>query len=151
MNRSTFLFSVVLSLVAGCSAREGSATAPVTGAVTYQNAPVEGATVVFAPTAGGKPATGVTDAQGRYVLSTFAVKDGAVPGEYKVSVTKTQMEGPTMSDEERNRFLQEHPGAIPPAPVSKNLLPARYLSPQSSDLTVTVTNGDNDIPLALKD
>ncbi|HET6881923.1 MAG TPA: carboxypeptidase-like regulatory domain-containing protein [Pirellulales bacterium] len=118
--------------------------------MNYRNTPVDGASVVFSPTSAGPTAVGMTDAQGRYTLST-GEKTGAVPGDYKVTVVKSRIEGPTMTDEERNKYVQEHEGASPPTPVSKNLLPEKYVSTQTSDLSVTVKSGENDIPLNLTD
>ncbi|OYV82733.1 MAG: hypothetical protein B7Z73_16840 [Planctomycetia bacterium 21-64-5] len=123
----------------------------MTGVVTYNGVPVAGAAVVFSPPSGGKPASGITDEQGHYILSTFKDKDGAVPGDYQVSVAKSQTDGPTMTDEERYKYIEEHGGANPPEPESKNLLPEKYLSPATSDLKATVKPGNNDIPLTLAD
>jgi len=48
--------------------------------------PVAGAAVAFSPLAGGRRATGVTDAEGRFRLTTFRPGDGAVLGEHVASV-----------------------------------------------------------------
>ncbi len=59
------------------------------GTVTFDGKPVDGATVTFIPTEGKiQPATGRTDAQGKYSLTTFRSGDGAQPGAYQVTVTK---------------------------------------------------------------
>ncbi|OYV86570.1 MAG: hypothetical protein B7Z73_11525, partial [Planctomycetia bacterium 21-64-5] len=96
--RASFFHTVAIvslgSLLAlGCSGQKGPATAKVSGLVTYKGQPVDGATVVFAPPAGGRPGTATTDAQGRYELSTYGDRDGALPGDYKVTVQKTKTEG----------------------------------------------------------
>lgn len=138
-------------MIAGCSGAKSPATAKVTGVVTYKGSPVEGATVIFAPSAGGKPATAITDAEGHYALSTFGAKDGAVPGDYKVTVTKTTTEGtaPELSYEKLNELSLR--GEQPPGPVVKHVLPAKYASETTSGLDKTVKSGSNDFPLDLTD
>ena len=85
--------------LAGCGEDPGvtdrPATVPVSGVVTLGGNPVEGATVTFhagvpAPgqTAQGNSAVGQTDAEGRFQLKTFEANDGAVPGEYVVTISK---------------------------------------------------------------
>jgi len=74
---------------AGCSSK------PVTvdGEVTLDGKPVSGAMVVFHPDKGGTQATGLTDANGVFHLTTFNTGDGALPGSYKVSVQKLAAQG----------------------------------------------------------
>ena len=146
------MISWCLLLALGCSAQKGPATAKVSGVVTYKGQPVDGATVVFAPPAGGRPGTATTDAQGRYELSSYGEKDGAVPGDYKVTVQKTKTEGaePNLTYEQMNEMQSR--GEDIPGPVSINLLPEKYLSAATTDLNATVKPGtQNDIPLELKD
>ncbi|HVA51244.1 MAG TPA: carboxypeptidase-like regulatory domain-containing protein [Pirellulales bacterium] len=150
--RAVAIVSLGSLLTLGCSSQKGPATAKVSGVVTYKGAPVEGATVVFAPPGGGRPGTAVTDAQGHYELSTFGDKDGAIPGDYKVTVQKTKTEGsiPDLSQEEMND--RQMRGETIPGPITVNLLPEKYISPTTTDLNATVKLGTkNEIPLELKD
>ena len=48
--------------------------------------------------AGGRPATGVTDAEGRYRLTTISSDDGAPLGSYSVSIAKTEMPAASAAD-----------------------------------------------------
>jgi hypothetical protein len=74
-------------LLSGCNA--SSDTVPVTGKVTKGGQPIAGADITFIPTAKeGKPAAGTTDASGVYTLTTSVHGDGALPGSYKVTITK---------------------------------------------------------------
>jgi hypothetical protein len=76
--------AIVLLLAIGCGPRPGSdPTAKVSGTVTYLGKPLEGVSVAFMPTR-GRPASGVTDSSGKFVLSTFGTGDGAVLGTHKV-------------------------------------------------------------------
>jgi hypothetical protein len=81
---------VGLALVPGCG---GPALAPVKGRVTCNGKPVAEAAVTFAPVAAsdqdkepGRAATGFTDADGYYVLSTHKAHDGALVGKHRVTV-----------------------------------------------------------------
>ena len=90
--------SVVLVLVGvvGCNAKPGTApTLKVTGTVTYNGEPVEGASVAFIPE-NGRPASGTTDASGKFTLSTFESGDGAVPGKHTVAISEQPDESEPM-------------------------------------------------------
>ena len=65
-------------------------TAPVSGKVSYNGEPVEGATVIFSVVGAPRSASGITNAQGQYTLSTFGSGDGAILGENAVSIVKTE-------------------------------------------------------------
>ncbi len=68
--------------------------APAQGRVTFDGNPVTNASVQFTPQGGsetsgsltGKSAAGDLDADGRFVLSTYAAKDGAIIGRHRVTV-----------------------------------------------------------------
>lgn len=80
------LLASVLCLVVGCG-RGTPRTMPVNGVVIFQGSPLADADVAFTPT-GGRPATGRTDAAGRFTLTTFKTNDGAVIGQHVVTVCK---------------------------------------------------------------
>lgn len=144
----------------GCkkAADNRPARVPATVTVTYRGAPVEGATVTLHPTTSdGKPAFGRTDAQGRAVLGTFDTGDGAIPGDYGVTVVK--IEGGQAAAESAPTEIGAMPanapgGGPPPAPASgpKHLLPAKYADVNSSGLRVTINpTGDNNLTVDLQD
>jgi hypothetical protein len=75
--------------VAGC----GRSIVPVKGRVTFDGKPVTEAAVTFNPLPKkeddlepGKPATGYTDADGKYALSTYKNYDGALVGKHRVNI-----------------------------------------------------------------
>jgi hypothetical protein len=83
------LFVVFVS--AACNRNPTIKTVPVTGTITYQGQPVEGAFVGFLCRADTpqKSAGGQTDAQGRFTLVTLhgsSFQAGAMEGSYKVTV-----------------------------------------------------------------
>jgi hypothetical protein len=63
-------------LICGCS-QSGPELAPVSGRVTLSGKPLEKADIVFQPDSGKPPASGRTDADGRYEL---AYKRGVMGG-----------------------------------------------------------------------
>src|SRR5687768_10681307 len=74
------------SSFAGCGPA-GPFVAPVEGTVTYQGKPVPNAKIVFVPSQrGGMSAIGISDALGKYKLTTFGSHDGALLGKHKVSI-----------------------------------------------------------------
>lgn len=88
---------MVLS-VSGCG---GSKTVKVKGTVTFDGKPLPHSLVRFIPTGEqGREATGVTDTEGTFQLETFSSGDGALPGDYKVTVqyqepvTQTEVSAP---------------------------------------------------------
>jgi hypothetical protein len=85
------LLAVVwLGAASGCGTKASDGV-KVSGVVTLEGAPVERAKVTYNSSSGNAPAIGVTDSKGRFELTTFDMKtlksiDGALPGEYKVTV-----------------------------------------------------------------
>ena len=71
----------------GCG-EPGIGSVQVTGTVKVDGTATSGVTVVFNPSAGGRAASGLTDAGGKYKLTTVVSGDGALPGSYKISVSK---------------------------------------------------------------
>jgi hypothetical protein len=138
--RTLCLFAVLL--LSACSGGRG--TASVSGVVLYKDQPVDGATVIFHPQGDGpnlKPAQGKSDDGGRFSVTTYLGPGeqpaGAMPGEYKVTVTK----------------IDEPVGAFDPHkdPPPKNHLPAKYMTPQKSPLSVSIKPGANRPELKLED
>lgn len=135
------LFCGLLSLP-GCGGggAEGDADrparTPASGKVTYKGSPVEGATVVLSPSSeGGKPASGLTDASGMFKLRTFETDDGAIAGEYKVTVTKLKASASSTVSEDDPNY---DPEAADDEAGPEHLLPEKYSSAASTDLTATI-------------
>jgi hypothetical protein len=131
--------------------------------VTYEGKPVDGASVLFIPQE-GRPCTGTTDASGKFTVMTGSVA-GAAKGTYIVTVNKEAGSGSTSSaikidgpptpeqqqkmQEEMARSMREYSAE---AKKQKPVLPVKYTLPQSSDLSVTVTDdpAKNNFDLVLK-
>ena len=141
------LGGVALILAAiGCGGPSLPNAVSVSGTVSYQDKPVAGAQVVLNNTdEKGKPASGVTDAQGNFSVQTYvdgAQAKGAMPGSYKVTVTK--IEQSTLSSEE---MMKAASGGNPAGP--KHLLPKKYSSLTTTSLTAEVKKG-SPAPLKLE-
>ncbi len=79
-------FACLLAALTGCA---GEKLTSVSGVVTLDGKPVEGATVTFASEDGKTTASGSSDASGNFSLMS-GEKTGAPAGNYKVMVTKSQ-------------------------------------------------------------
>lgn len=103
-------------------------THPVFGKAFFEGVPIPGAQVTLTNAKGSKGVTaiGVVAADGSFRLSTYQGDDGAVQGDYHVTV------------------VWRRPGA------ATNLLPGRYASAEKSGLAVTVRAGDNQLVLELR-
>jgi len=110
--------------------------------VTLDGKPVEGAQVVIVPAAEGTTgADAITDPSGRFSLRAYPEKDGAIPGEYKVQVSKTV-----------EVKLTGAKGSLDGGdPVRFDYgVPAKYTGAKTSGLTLTIPDsGINDIQLTL--
>jgi hypothetical protein len=141
----------------GCAEIEEDPVFPVSGTVTRKGSPVEGVAVTFVPEGSSPSAVGVTDASGKYMLTTRAKDDGATAGKYKVTFAKYEGKPSTGSTEVHADYdiSNEYPaGYNPDAQVdtpSKNLLPVKYALPESSGYTADVVEGENTFDFDLKD
>jgi hypothetical protein len=151
--------TVLLAAAAGCDGRR--APVPVSGTVTLDGNPVEGATVTFhlvGDDKDGRPAIGQTDKTGTFRLTT-GTEDGARPGEYKVVIVKNVLPGPKrkMPDfpdtpegrNQREHFLWKQFGddQLP----YRNVLPDRYADLRATPLTCKVPgDGPVHFPLTSK-
>jgi hypothetical protein len=128
---------VCLGVAVGCSgaAEDQPEVFPVSGTVTHKGQPVEGAVVSFTTEGAARAATGTTDAEGKFVLSTYGDGDGAVPGPHKVTVVKVDPELQQREGEDANAYTSRIMGKDP----GRSLLPAKYASPTHTPLTANVT------------
>jgi hypothetical protein len=126
----TFPFVLLAALISvGCS--RGPKLVSASGTVEYQGKPVPGANVVFVPDAEGQPATGTTDDQGRFTLTTSG-SPGARLGSYKVTVRAVKAIR-KISDEEFLHMTPEQANAL-----HESLTPQKYANVITSGLTATV-------------
>lgn len=110
----------------GCS--KSPATGKVSGAITLDGAPLEGIVVSFCPDNNARPASGVTDKDGKYVIQFTRDRTGCIPGPNIVRISAYRTIPGIGSDEERQQYL-----------------PARYnISAQDNpEMLVEVKSGAN--------
>lgn len=146
MRRLSVLSAVLVAALAiglgGCTEKTSANLVPVTGAVTMDGKPLDGATITFIATGGtpGLGGTGITDAAGNFEISHFRAGKGLDPGQYKVVVSKL-----VMSD-----GSPIPPGTLSIAELStRELLPARYSDYSGTVLNATVAEGGDPVTLGL--
>ena len=100
------------------------------GQVLWEGKPLANAFVVLHPENPELvPARASTDASGNFTLTTFDTGDGAPAGDYKLTVA----------------FYQpiKEGGSLVPGP---NVIPPKYSDAASTELRVSIKEGDNQLP-----
>ena len=160
MQHNIFFTLVLVGLsvlvFAGCN-NPDARFSRVEGTITYNGEAVDGAFVTFTPAteSSGEPATGLTDASGKFTLTTSGAQNagsGAVPAEYVVMVSKverTQITDPDELAEQRKEITYEElqrrlaaKGGSTTTFLTQTMLPTKYDNP-SSPLRATVEKGRN--------
>jgi hypothetical protein len=116
---SVFL-AICGAMLTGC----GAGMVDVQGTVKLEGQPLAGVNVTFEDSAKHIRSTGITDAQGKFRLSTNAKNDGAMPGEYKVAVSQP---GPADSSQSSAQVPR--------------MFPVKYERVETSGLIFTVKSG----------
>lgn len=128
----------VASTILGCGASDAPELATVKGTVKLDGSPVPNADIMFIPDskAGTKgPASSAkTDAQGNFELTGTGARSGAIIGKHKVTVT---CPAPSSGDGTGEA-------------AAKCSVPEKYSDPGTTDISVEVKDGENDIPIELK-
>ena len=140
--------STLLALLIGCGSYSQTAhiekVVPVSGSVTFQGRPLEGYRVVFMPTDGRRPASGITDAAGKFTLGTNTADDGAPPGQSKVSFAWAS---PALG-EPGQETIADTPDKLPKPKVK---IPDKYTNPETSGITHDVpARGQKDLKFELQ-
>ena len=115
----------VASVLAGCGG--GSTrleTVAAEGVVMLDGEPLADADVALSPEK-GPTATGRTDAEGRFKLTTYLPGDGAVVGDHIVTVNKQVAKG-----QDKQGYTQY-----------ESMVPAVYVNPAKSPLSATIFPG----------
>ena len=125
-----------------------SPTSPVAGVILLDGKPVANAAVHFLPQSeAGHDATGQTDQNGDFTMSTFKPKDGVVPGDYKVVVSPLGAADTSQyasAEEAMSAASKAAPKSSAPAfpqkYTSANLTPLTQKVPVSGKLKLELTN-----------
>ena len=117
-------------ILVGCGPSSPEPVYPVQGEVFVNGRPAVGAEVLFHPVPGDKEKprfpNATVDADGTFQITTFRAKDGAPPGEYKVTILW--------------RDSKREDGEIIYGP---DKLKNRYRNPAKTELRVTVEPENN--------
>ncbi len=126
------VLAMALTSMSACRSRPSDQPdlGTVTGVVTMDGAPLEGALVSFAP-AEGRASQGVTDAEGKYELVYIGNTKGAKVGSHRVHITT---------------YIADD--SDPDARKIKETIPAKYH--KDTVLTAEVKEGTNTFDFALE-
>lgn len=131
---------MAISLAAsGCGGTAASADlVPVSGTILLDGKPLVGASVTFVGVGAtpGEGATGITDETGKYELAHFRAGTGAMPGQYKVIISKRVMSDGTPIPT----------GTLSIAELStRELLPWRFSDYHNAQLKASVAKGGSPV------
>ncbi|MDR3619879.1 MAG: hypothetical protein P4L85_11065 [Paludisphaera borealis] len=146
--------SLAVILLGGCGDDGLGKRYPVSGKITYKNAPVASASITFYPATGQtgdqRGATGVVK-DGFYSLSTIGNDDGAFAGDYLVTITARN---PDMTQAKENAkgggsFRQDDVAKA--FKKAEGTIPMKYESPESGKLKAKVEAKSQTINFDLTD
>jgi len=143
---------IFLMAGSGCGSRAAKLV-QTEGLVTLDGVPVAGVMVTFHPEGEqGQVATGLTGSDGVFQLQTYAATDGVLPGNYKVTVSKTEAVAPPPASNDPARQKEWMMKAMFNRPTKKAreaLLPREYADAGKTPLRVRVPN-EGPVKLELK-
>jgi len=135
-----FLVGIAALALPGCGPGSGG-LAVVKGKISYKGKPVPNGTINFLPNDGNKPsATGEIQPDGSYELKTYLSNkpsNGAVIGQHKVVIVAMMDMGSALPEQR--------------TPLPPPIVPVKYTSPATSDLTANVEDKENTINFDLVD
>lgn len=138
MKHCNYVFALLILVLVGCGSSNQKETHPVAGAVEFDGiVPVDG-TVVFHPVEKSEDDTtptprGTIKSDGSFQMRTYESSDGAPAGKYTVTFSwqGDLSQYKDLSEDELDRLPE--------------LMPEKYLSPKTSDITVTIKEGENSL------
>ena len=143
------LIAFVVWTLAGCGGDDLAPRYGVSGQVTRLGKPLTKGTISFLPVdaARGRAATGEIQPDGSYTLMTQDPGDGAMAGDYLVTVTVVDVD---------DSKLERMPGGMPrldqPQKVQvKSLIPSKFSDPSKTDLKAKVEPHSNSLKFDLVD
>lgn len=134
---SSFALAALAMVALGCSGPATDDTAelvPASGTVMVDGDVVANAAVTFHPTGTtGDPAVGVTNELGMFTLTNSRGREGAEPGNYKVTISKFALAdgSPFPPDADSGDF----------AALGVEHIPPKYSDPGQTELTAEVPPG----------
>ncbi len=147
----TALLAIFALSLPGCGGGVTVSLVPVSGVITLDGKPLSNAKIVFMPQASAdkkkapvEDSSGMSDAEGKFVLQGLKGNPGAVPGTHKVVVSKMV----TKDGKDVVPSTTEDPALA--LGNSRELLVPQYSNPLESTLTATVPEKGGTVNLELK-
>ena len=155
--KTTVFLAVLTFTFTGCGYRR-PAQVKTTGTVTLDGEPVAQASLMFIPDS-GRPASGNTNTNGAFELSSYGGNDGLPAGNYRVTVSKlvlkdkyqkqlkkleTQAEEAAESDEASEAVDVEFSDE-----AYENELPEKYAELDTTDINVIITKQQEPLVISL--
>ncbi len=125
-----FAISFLLTL-AGC--KSGPELVPFRGKVLYQGKPLQFGNVMFQPE-GGQPSMGDIQPDGTFEMQTPGLGEGAVVGKNLVRITCFESQRPSNGSAAQTEMA-----------LGNSLIPTKYNNFNTSELTVEVHSGENEL------
>ena len=157
VGKLTLLLAAMTFTFTGCGYRR-PAQVKTTGTVTLDGEPVASAALMFIPDS-GRPASGTTNTNGEFQVSSFGGNDGLPAGNYRVTATKLILKDKfqKLYDRQVERAAEEaEPGEEPEAvdiefgdSAWKNEMPEKYAELDTTDITVTITKQQEPLVISL--
>jgi hypothetical protein len=137
--------AVALVALGGCSGGASGPVATVSGNITHNGAPLNGAKVIFHSTVEesgkrGNSYAALTDSNGKYLIVGVGKELGIPPGLYKVTITKMDTSAKAGIPKE----IADDPGQLMAAGIGTNLLPKDYENEKTTKLSATLEVGKNE-------
>lgn len=146
------LSALALLAVAGCGDDSGLAKRyPVSGKVTYKGESVKHGTIRFEPVNNieGRAASGTIE-DGYYSLTTAVQDDGALPGEYNVTILAQETDTSQINAKAKGGAGRQD-DVIKATKRAKRLVPSKYELAQTSGLKKQVKPESNKFDIELTD
>lgn len=126
-------FALFVGLVAAAGCGGGPQLAEVEGTVKVNGKGVDKIQVEFWPTKSGPKSLGVTDAEGKFTLTTDTGKPGAVVGTHKIVLRDVGIMG--------DKFLGRAGEDVDMSKGKKSRIPTAYTDAAKTTMEKTVTAG----------
>ena len=157
LSKLSLLLAVLAFTFTGCGYRR-PARVKTTGTVTLDGEPVANAALMFIPDS-GRPASGNTNTNGEFQVSSFGGNDGLPAGNYRVTVTKLVLKDKFQEiyDRQVERAKAEAEPGEEPEEVDmefgenayENELPEKYAELDTTDINVTITKQQEPLAISL--
>lgn len=147
--RPVLLLTFLASMLGYVGCYRGPVIAPVSGKVTVNGEALTTGRIRFFPDS-GRPAAGRIASDGSYEITTYEPGDGAVVGEYHVTISAHKTVNPEpvpTSLEDEIKMGKEAPRR---AAQVVPLVPEEYEDQNTTPLTATVEDKDNQINFDIK-